>query len=96
MTAEDAWAKKATSEAKRKAILEKKRQTLVRIIWNKIKIQWKTQGITARRQERERKKRLLRLYRRPISSYQLRCFRLFLTRSSQLLKLTLIYNFKRR
>jgi hypothetical protein len=56
MTAEDAWAKKATNEAKRKAILEKKRQTLIRITRNKIKIQWKTKGIAARRQERERKK----------------------------------------
>jgi hypothetical protein len=54
MTAEDAWAKKAANEAKRKAILEK-RQTLIRITWNKIKIQWKTKGITARRKERERK-----------------------------------------
>jgi hypothetical protein len=56
MTVEDAWAKKATNEAKRKAILEKKRQTLIWITRNKIKIQWKTKGIVARRQERERKK----------------------------------------
>jgi hypothetical protein len=56
MTVEDAWAKKATNEAKRKAILEKKRQTLIWITRNKIKIQWKTKGIAARWQERERKK----------------------------------------
>ena len=56
MTVEDAWAKKATNEAKRKAILEKKRQTLIQITQNKIKIQQKTKGVTARQQERERKK----------------------------------------
>ena len=39
MTIEDAQAKKATNEAKRKAILEKKRQTLIQITQNKIKIQ---------------------------------------------------------
>ena len=58
LTAEDAWAKKASNEAKRKAILDKRRATLIRVTRNKIKNAWKTQGIAARKQERERKKRV--------------------------------------
>jgi hypothetical protein len=52
LTAEDAWAKKASNKAKRKAILNKRR---VRVTRNKIK---NTQGIAARKQERDRKKRV--------------------------------------
>jgi hypothetical protein len=58
LTAEDAWAKKASNEAKRKAILDKRRATLIRVTRNKIKNAWKTQGIAAQKQERERKKRV--------------------------------------
>jgi hypothetical protein len=58
LTAEDAWAKKAANSAKRKAILDKRRATLIRVTRNKIKNDWKTQGIAARKQERERKKRV--------------------------------------
>jgi hypothetical protein len=56
LTAEEAWAKKEANEAKRKAILNKKKATLVRITRNKIKNDLKARGVVARRQERERKK----------------------------------------
>jgi hypothetical protein len=63
LTAEDAWAekaaesaKKAADSAKRRAVLDKRRATLIRVTRNKIKNEWKTRGIAARRQERERKK----------------------------------------
>jgi hypothetical protein len=58
LTAEDAWAKKVANSAKRNAILDKRRATLIRVTRNKIKNDWKTQGIAARKQERERKKRV--------------------------------------
>jgi hypothetical protein len=48
-------AKKAANSAKRQAILDK-RATLIRATQNKIKSDWKTRGIAARKQERERKK----------------------------------------
>jgi len=56
LTAEDAWAKKAANTAKRQAVLDKRRATLIRVTRNKIKNDWKTRGIAARKQERERKK----------------------------------------
>src|SRR5277367_1245210 len=56
LTAEEAWAKKAENDAKRKAILEKKKATLVRITRNKIKNDLKARGVIAWRSERERKK----------------------------------------
>lgn len=56
LTAEDAWAKKAVDSAKRQAIQDKRRATLIRVTRNKIKNDWKSQGIAARKQERERKK----------------------------------------
>jgi hypothetical protein len=55
-TAEEAWAKKETNNAKRKAILEKKKATLIRITRNKIKNDLKAHGVIAWRSERERKK----------------------------------------
>jgi hypothetical protein len=56
LTAEEAWAKKEVNEAKRMAIFNKKKATLVRITRNKIKNDLKARGVVARRQERERKK----------------------------------------
>jgi hypothetical protein len=56
LTAEEAWAKKEANEAKRKAILNKKKATLIRITRNRIKNDLKARGVVARRQERERKK----------------------------------------
>src|SRR5277367_3948134 len=56
LTAEEAWAKKEEKAAKRKAIFDKKKATLVRITRNKIKNNLKARGVIARRQERERKK----------------------------------------
>ena len=56
LTAEEAWAKKAANDAKRKAILEKKKATLIRIARNRIKNNLKACGVIARRNERERKK----------------------------------------
>jgi hypothetical protein len=56
LTAEEAWAKKEANAAKRKAILEKKKATLIRITRNKIKNDLKARGVLARRSERERKK----------------------------------------
>jgi hypothetical protein len=56
MTAEEAWAKKEANQAKRKAILNKKRATLIRVTRNKIKNDLKARGVIARRRERERKK----------------------------------------
>jgi hypothetical protein len=58
LTAEDAWAKKAANDAKRKALIDKRRATLIRVTRNKIKNDWKTKGIAARKQERERKKKV--------------------------------------
>jgi hypothetical protein len=63
LTAEEAWAKKEANEAKRKAIFNKKKATLVRIARNKIKNNLKARGIAARRQERERKKAVEALQR---------------------------------
>jgi hypothetical protein len=63
LTAEEAWAKKEANAAKRKAILDKKRATLVRITRNKIKNNLKAHGVIARRQERERKKAVEALQR---------------------------------
>jgi hypothetical protein len=56
LTAEEAWAKKEANEAKWKAILNKKKATLVWITRNRIKNDLKARGVVARRQERERKK----------------------------------------
>jgi hypothetical protein len=56
LTAEEAWAKKEANDAKRKAILKKKKATLVRISRNRIKNELKARGVIARRSERERKK----------------------------------------
>jgi hypothetical protein len=47
LTAEEAWAKKEANEAKRKAILNKKKATLVRITRNKIKNDLKARGVVA-------------------------------------------------
>jgi hypothetical protein len=56
LTAEEAWAKKEANEAKRKAILNKKKATLIRITRNRIKNDLKAHRVIARRQEKERKK----------------------------------------
>ena len=56
MTREEALAKIEVNQAKRKAILDKKKATLIRITRNKIKNDLKARGVVARRQERERKK----------------------------------------
>jgi hypothetical protein len=56
MTSEEALAKIEVNKAKRKAILDKKRATLIRITRNKIKNNLKARGVVARRQERERKR----------------------------------------
>ena len=56
MTSEEALAKIKVNKAKRKAILNKKRVTLIRITRNRIKNDLKACGVIARRQERERKK----------------------------------------
>jgi hypothetical protein len=48
--------KEAANSAKRKAILDKRRAILTQVTRNKIKNEWKTQGIADRKQERERKK----------------------------------------
>jgi hypothetical protein len=56
LTAEEAWAKKKANEAERKAILNKKKATLIRITRNRIKNDLKARGVIARRQERERKR----------------------------------------
>ena len=56
LTAEDAWAKKAANNAKKQAILDKRRATLIQVTQNRIKNEWKTKGIAARKQEREWKK----------------------------------------
>jgi len=56
LTAEEAWAKKEANEAKRKAILNKKKATLLRITRNKIKNNLKAREVIAWRSERERKK----------------------------------------
>jgi hypothetical protein len=56
LTAEEAWTKKTANNTKQKAILEKKKATLVRITRNRIKNDLKACGIIARRSERERKK----------------------------------------
>jgi hypothetical protein len=58
LTAEDAWAKKEANEAKRQAILAKRRATLIQVTRNKIKNKLKTTGIAARKLERERKKQV--------------------------------------
>jgi hypothetical protein len=47
LTAEKAWAKKEVNEAKRKAILNKKKATLVCIARNKIKNNLKARGVAA-------------------------------------------------
>jgi hypothetical protein len=54
-TAEDAWAKKAatSNEAKRKAIVDKRRATLIRVTRNKIKNELKTRGIAAGTREKK-------------------------------------------
>jgi hypothetical protein len=56
MISEEALAKIEVNKAKRKAIQDKKRATLIRITRNKIKNNLKTRGVVARREERERKK----------------------------------------
>ena len=56
MTAKEAWAKKEANNAKRKAILDKKRATLVWVTRNKIKNNLKACRVIARRRKRERKK----------------------------------------
>jgi hypothetical protein len=56
LSAKEAWAKKDANEAKQKAILNKKKATLVCIARNKIKNNLKACGVAARGQERERKK----------------------------------------
>jgi hypothetical protein len=58
LTAEDAWAKKEANRAKRQAILNKRRATLIRITRNKIKNELKTRGVAARKLERERKRQV--------------------------------------
>jgi hypothetical protein len=58
LTAEDAWAKKEANRAKRQAILDKRRATLIRITRNKIKNELKTRGVAARKLERERKRQV--------------------------------------
>jgi hypothetical protein len=63
LTAEEAWAKKEANAAKRKAILDKKKATLVQITRNKIKNNLKACGVIARRQEKERKKAVEALQR---------------------------------
>jgi hypothetical protein len=54
LTAEEAWAKKEANNAKRKAILEKKKATLVRITRNMIKNDLKARGVVARWRERKK------------------------------------------
>jgi hypothetical protein len=56
LTTEEAWAKKEANYAKRKAILEKKKATLVRISRNRIKNDLKARGVIAWRSKGERKK----------------------------------------
>jgi hypothetical protein len=56
LTIEDAEAKKEANIIKRKAILDKKKATLIRVTRNRIKSNLKAHGVIARRQERERKK----------------------------------------
>jgi len=58
LTAEEAIAKKEANQLKRQAITDKKNATLVRITRNKIKNEYKAHGVTARKLERERKKRV--------------------------------------
>jgi hypothetical protein len=58
LTAEDAWAKKEANRAKRQAILDKRRATLIQITRNKIKNELKTRGVAARKLERERKRQV--------------------------------------
>jgi hypothetical protein len=56
LTAEEAWAKKETNEAKQKAILNKKKAIFIWITRNRIKNNLKARRVVARQQERERKK----------------------------------------
>ena len=56
LTAEEAWAKKEANDAKRKAILKKRKTTLIQISRNRIKNDLKARGVIARMSGRERKK----------------------------------------
>jgi len=56
MTSKKALAKIEVNKAKRKAILDKKKATLIRVTRNKIKNDLKARGVIARKQERQKKK----------------------------------------
>jgi hypothetical protein len=64
LTGEEARARIAEKEVQRKALEENKRQFLMRTTRNKIKRELKVQGVTARRQEKERIRRVQDLQRR--------------------------------